>query len=312
MELHVEPAREAVSQHIADPLGLSIEEAAAGVIRVVNANMVRGISVNSTQKGYDLREFSLLAFGGAGPLHAVELAQDLGKTRVIVPPYCAVFSAFGAVASDVRHDYVQTVAWSEAALEAAQTEQVFAGLEARAMDLLVEEKVPEERIRLQRSADIRYEGQSYELTIPLTSSGPLKDGDLRQMIEHFHAHHQKIYAYSDKKESVEVISLRLAALGLVPELRLRSSDQIPSGPPTPKSQRPIHFPGSGFLESYVYEREHLVPGHAMLGPCLIEEKTSTTVIPSGWRARMDPYGNLVVSPHFGEKEADLASMKVDG
>jgi N-methylhydantoinase A len=311
MELHVEPAREAVSQHIADPLGLSIEEAAAGVIRVVNANMVRGISVNSTQKGYDLREFSLLAFGGAGPLHAVELAQDLGMTRVIVPPYCSVFSAFGAVASDVRHDYVQTVAWSEAALEAAQAEEVFAALEARAMVLLVEEKVPEERIRLHRSADIRYEGQSYELTIPLRSTGPLGAGDIQQMISDFHARHQQIYAYSDQKESVEVISLRLAAEGLVPELRLRSSDQIPSGPPTPKSQRPIHFPGSGFLESYVYEREDLVPGHAMLGPCLIEEQTSTTVIPTGWRARIDPYGNIVVSPHSGEKEADQVSMKVE-
>jgi len=311
MELHVEPAREAVGQHIADPLGLSTEEAAAGIVRVVNANMVRGISVNSTQKGYDLREFSLLAFGGAGPLHAVELAQDLGMARVIVPPYCSVFSAFGAVASDVRHDYVQTVAWSEAAVEAGQAEQVFAALETRAMDLLVEEKVPEERIRLQRSADIRYEGQSYELTIPLRGSGPLDNGDIQQMIEHFHARHQKIYAYSDKKESVEVISLRLAAEGLVPELRLRRSDQIPSGPPTPKSQRPIHFPGSGFLESYVFEREELVPGHAMLGPCLIEEKTSTTVIPAGWGARVDPYGNIVVSPHSGEKEVDLESMKAE-
>ncbi|MFQ5921575.1 MAG: hydantoinase/oxoprolinase family protein [Anaerolineales bacterium] len=311
MELHVEPAREAVSQHIAEPLGLSTEEAAAGIVRVVNANMVRGISVNSTQKGYDLREFSLLAFGGAGPLHAVELAEDLGMTRVIVPPYCSVFSAFGAVASDVRHDYVQTVAWSESAVEAGTAESAFAALEARAMVLLKEEQVPEERIRLQRSADIRYEGQSYELTIPLRSSGPLEGGDIQQMIVHFHARHQQIYAYSDLKESVEVISLRLAAEGLVPELRLRSSDQIPSGPPTPKSQRPIHFPGSGFLESYVYEREHLVPGHAMLGPCLIEEKTSTTVIPTGWRAHVDPYGNIVVSPHSGQKEADLLSIKVE-
>ncbi|MFV1858117.1 MAG: hydantoinase/oxoprolinase family protein, partial [Anaerolineales bacterium] len=312
MELHVEPAREAVRQHIAEPLGLSVEEAAAGIVRVVNANMVRGISVNSTQKGYDLREFSLLAFGGAGPLHAVELAEDLGMTRVIIPPYCSVFSAFGAVASNVRHDYVQTVAWSEAALEAARAEKIFAALEARARDLLEQEKVPEERIRLRRSADIRYEGQSYELTIPLRSSGPLKDGDLRQMITDFHALHQRIYAYSDHEESVEVISLRLAAEGLVPELRLRSSDQVPSGPPTPKSQRPIHFPGSGFLESYVYEREDLVPGHAMLGPCLIEEKTSTTVIPAGWQARIDPHGNIVVSPRSGEKEADQESMKVDG
>ncbi len=310
MDLHEEAAREAVRIHVAEPLGLSIEEAAAGIVRVVNANMIRGISVNSTQKGYDLREFSLLAFGGAGPLHAVELAQDLGMTRVIVPPYCSVFSAFGAVASDVRHDYVQTVAWSESTLKARNMEAAFAGMEVRARALLEEEHVPEEQIRLHRSADIRYEGQSYELTIPLGSSEPLKEGDLRQLISDFHALHQQIYAYSDTNEVIEVISLRVVAEGIVPDLQIRSSDQVPSGPPIPKSQRPIHFPGSGFLDSYVFEREDLMPGHAMLGPCLIEERTSTTVVPPGWRARMDPHRNIVASPHSGEMETDLASMQV--
>ncbi|MFQ5942661.1 MAG: hydantoinase/oxoprolinase family protein [Anaerolineales bacterium] len=312
MQLHVKPARETVDQHVAKPLDLSIEEAAAGIIRVVNANMVRGISVNSTQKGYDLREFSLLAFGGAGPLHAVELAQELGMTRVIIPPYCSVFSAFGAVASDVRHDYVQTVAWSEAELEAGSMESAFATLKARATALLEEEKVPEEQIRLERSADVRYEGQSYELTIPLRNPGRLKGGDVQKMIKHFHARHQQIYAYSDPKESVEVISLRLAAEGIVPELQLKSSAQVTGGSPAPKSQRPIYFPGSGFLDSDVYEREDLLAGQAMLGPSLIEERTSTTVIPIGWRARIDTHGNIVVSPHSDEEsEADLESMRVE-
>lgn len=306
MALHEDLAHEAVRTHVAEPMGLTVEEAAAGIIRVVNANMVRGISVNSTQKGYDLREFSLLAFGGAGPLHAVELAEDLGMVRVIIPPYCSVFSAFGAVASDVRHDYVKTVAWAESAVEAEVMEAGFKEMESRASTLLKQENVPEDRVRLQRSADIRYEGQSYELTIPLAAQGALQESDLLRMISDFHEHHQRIYAYSDPAEAVEIISLRLAAEGLVPSLQLDGVVETSESPPAPKGLRAIHFPGSGFLDSFVYERDDLAAGQMMVGPCLVEEKTSTTVIPPGWGAHIDPYLNIVVTP----KEADILTDEV--
>jgi N-methylhydantoinase A len=295
MPLYPDRAREAIRRWVAEPLGLSVEEAAAGIIRVVNANMVRGISVNSTQKGYDVREFALLAFGGAGPLHAAEMAEDLGMRSVLIPPYCSVFSALGAVASDVRHDYVQTVAMAQADLSAAGLEAAFAELEAEARRLLSEEKVPEERIRLLRSADLRYQGQSYELTIPLSPTRPLDQASLDHLVADFHRWHERIYAYSDPKESVEVISLRLAAIGEVPDLKLRRRRRRSGSVPSPKARRAVYFPGVGFRESTTFERTSLAPGHTVEGPCLIEEETSTTVVPPAWKATVDGYGVITLT-----------------
>jgi N-methylhydantoinase A len=299
MPLHEDQAREVVRLHVAEPLGLSDEAAAAGVIRVVNANMVRGISVNSTQKGYDVREFSLLAFGGAGPLHAVELAEEIGIGRVIIPPFCAEFSAFGAVASDVRHDYVKTIAISQSQADPEVLQEGFAELEHRARKLLAEENVPEDRIILERAADLRYEGQSYELTIPIKQIGNLDQGDVTQLIADFHKWHDKIYAYQDPAELVEFISLRLAAIGTVPELEFRNrlvggDGQAPSEP-RPKSERRVYFPAIGFGQTRIYERDQLQSGSHFTGPCLIEESTSTTVIPPGWRVRVDAFGNIVAN-----------------
>ncbi|MGD8759085.1 MAG: hydantoinase/oxoprolinase family protein, partial [Anaerolineales bacterium] len=220
MPLDPDLARRAIEIHAARPMALSVEEAAAGIIRVVNANMVRGISVNSTQKGYDVREFSLLAFGGAGPLHAVELADDMGMDRVIIPPFCSVFSAFGAVASDVRHDYVQTVALSQEQASAAKLQKAFSALEKQARDLLKEENVAQSSIAISRAADLRYEGQSYELTIPIASQGKLAKADVAGMIGDFHNQHQHLYEYSDPDERVEFINVRLTAIGEVPQVEL--------------------------------------------------------------------------------------------
>jgi N-methylhydantoinase A len=295
MQLHSELAQEAIRRHVAEPLNLPVEEAAVGIIRVVNANMVRGITVNSTQKGYDLRDFSLLAFGGAGPLHAVELAQDLGMQRIIIPPFCSVFSAFGAVASDIRHDYVKTVAWSGAEMTPEALQAGFAQLEFEASALLAKEEVPKNRIQLQRSADIRYEGQSYELTIPLSETGVLRDADVDKLISDFHDWHQRIYAYSDPSEKLELISLRLAAKGSVPELKLGSPEKEVATSPTPKSQRQVFFPGHGQLTTEVFERNQLLTGQTIEGPSLIEERTSTTVVPPGWSGRLDGHRNIIIS-----------------
>ncbi len=303
MPLYTEASQEAIRSHVAEPLNLSIEEAAAGIIRVVNANMVRGLSVNSTQKGYDVREFSLLAFGGAGPLHAVELVEDLGIEQVIIPPYCSVFSALGAVASDVRHDYVQTLALSQSELTAERLQATLAELEAQARNQLAREHVPEDQIWLGRAADLRYEGQSYELTIPLSDHGVLAEEDVIRLIADFHEWHKRIYTYGDPAEPVELISLRLAAIGKVPKIDLRRPRQQTSCAPKPKSERPVYFLRTGFLPTPIYEREELVPGQRFSGPCLVEEKTSTTVTPPGWEGTIDHFGNIVLRPKSAGAEA---------
>lgn len=294
MPLDLEAARRAISRHIAEPLGFTVEQAAVGILRVVNANMARGISVNSTQKGFDVREFALLAFGGAGPLHAVELAEDLAIPRVIVPPYCSVFSAFGVVASDLRHDYVSTLAMSEEQLEPADVAQAFAALEAEALAQLEAERVPSESIQLQRSADVRYAGQSYEITIPLPRSDAFDEDDLKGLIDEFHATHERLYAYSDRREPVELINVRLAAIGRVPQVDLTHQAPDPGSEARPKQRRPVVYPGRGQVDSAVYERDSLRLDSRVSGPCLIEERTSTTVIPPGWTARVDRAGSLIV------------------
>ena len=294
IKLHLTNARQAIRKYVAEPLGMSVEKAASGVIRVVNANMIRGISVNTTQKGFDVREFSLLAFGGAGPLHAVELAEEMDIEQVIIPPLCSVFSAFGVVASDIRHDYVTTLALSQSTATPIKLQTAFSQLEAQAGALLVEENVPEEDIFIIRAADLRYEGQSYELTIPFKNTGPLVEKDVEHIIADFHAHHKLLYEYGDPNEPVEFISLRLAAIGRVPQVELQRGNSRLSSDPSQKAERPVYFPAYGLLPAKIYERSDLQTGHQINGPCLVEEVTSTTVIPPAWHGMVDEYGNIVV------------------
>ena len=294
MPLYPDKAREAIEEHIARPLGLSLEEAAAGILRVVNANMVRGISVNTTQKGYDVREFSLLAFGGAGPLHAVELGQELGVRQVIIPPYCSVFSAFGAVASDLHYHHAQTVALSQAEATAERLTVLFRDLEQAALRQVGDGKLGLER-RLEWAVDLRYEGQSYELTVPIAASGPdgLTAQDVQQTVARFHDLHLRIYAYGEPDEPVEFVSLRVAVIDRVPEVRLEAG-QPQAYRPEPRGERPVYFFGRGFIPTAVYHRDDLRPGAQVEGPAVVEEQTSTAVLPPGVVGRVNGYGNILV------------------
>ncbi|MCC7163771.1 MAG: hydantoinase/oxoprolinase family protein [Anaerolineae bacterium] len=309
IQLHPDRAQAAIQEYVASPLKMSVAEAAAGILRVVNANMVRGISVNSTQKGYDTREFSLLAFGGAGPLHAVELAQELGMRRVIVPPFCSVFSAFGAVTADLRHDYVRTVALSQAEATAERLEPVFRDMETHARAQLAQENVSPEAVVVQWAADLRYEGQSYELTIPVANDEPrLTDPHIAETIQLFHDTHSRVYAYGDPGERVECVSLRLTAIGRAPALKLARQKKT-ARPAKPKSKRKVYFFERGFVMTAIYERSELRPGHKLTGPSLIEETTSTTVVPPRFICSVDVYGNLLIEPALRSKAARSSSKR---
>ena len=322
LALDLEAARRAIEIQVAAPLSLTIEEAASGILRVVNANMVRGIGASTTQKGYDVREFSLLAFGGAGPLHAVELAQELGMRRVIIPPYCSVFSALGAVASDVRHDYVLTTALPGEAATPKVLEGLFKVLESKAVSQLDVEKVPPEARIIERSADLRYEGQSYELIVPFGKPGVSSRGrtggrvtpeDVFQTISGFHELHRRLYAYGEPNERVEFVNLRLTAIGKVPRLALarkRGAGRTAASPD--RRVRKVHFSARGFLTTRVFRRPQLGAGARLRGPCLIEETTSTTVIPPGWGAKPDGYGNLIIERQLPVRRPASRGRSVDG
>lgn len=295
MKLYPELAEKAISQHIAEPLGVSLEEAASGIIRVVNANMVRAISVNSTEKGFDVREFALLPYGGAGPLHAVELAQDLGMRKVVVPPYPGTFSAVGLLVANTRYDYVATVAKTETQLAPEELLAGFNELEAQGRAQLKAQNVSPDQIEILWSADLRYEGQSYELNTPVDRKESLTRADIKGIVDRFHKQHYRIYAYGSIDEVVEFINLRVAAIGKVPEVSLaHAGNEDSDAEVARRSIRAVHFPAQGFTETAIYDRSLLRPGHVIRGPALVEEIASTTVITPGLKGTVDEYGNIAI------------------
>lgn len=295
MSLNAALAERAVRTHVAEPLNMSVEKAASGIIRLVNANMVKGISVSTIEKGYDVREFTLMAFGGAGALHAVELAEALGITRVVIPPYPGTLSALGLLVSDIRHDYVKTVAVHEREARPEALSEVFNTLEARGLSQLRAERVPEEHIETEWSADVRYEGQSYEINTPVPHNGHLSAEDVQETIHRFHELHQRIYEYSSEDEAVEFINVRVTAIGRVPEVQLAGgSSGDGDASQAERERRPVYFADAGYVECPIYDRATLRPGNVIDGPCLVEEIASTTVLTPNARGEIDRYGNIVI------------------
>ncbi len=298
MKLYPDQARDAIEKHIARPLKLPLEEAAYGIVRVVNANMVKGMAGSSIEKGFDPREFTLVAFGGAGPLHACELAKDIGMRKVVIPPYPGALSAFGLVTSEIRHDYVQTVAKPAQSLDPEELMRAYESMEKKAKAQLAAEKIAPDDISIQWTADLRYSGQAYELNVPVPRAhrnGPLTRQDIESTVARFHALHQKTYEYSSTSEPVDVINVRLIGTGRVPQVKLPRRPRDGQSPRAArKSSRRVYFQERGFIPTPIYERELLRPGNALKGPCIVEEIISSTVVIPGATAQVDAWGNLII------------------
>ncbi len=295
MKLYPDKARAAIDKHIARPLQMSVEDAAYGIIRVVNANMVKGMAGSSIEKGFDPREFTLVAFGGAGPLHACELAKELGMRKVVIPLYPGALSAFGLVTSDIRHDYVQTIAKSATSVDPGAMRRAYAAMEEKAKAQLRTEKISDKVIQVQWTADLRYSGQAYELNVPVPRKGTLTRKDIEATVAQFHALHQKVYAYSSIDEPVDIINVRLVGIGQVPDVKLPRRTRSGDSPRAArKGTRPVYYEGRGFIKSPVYERDLLQPGNALKGPCMIEEIISSTVVIPGATAKVDVWGNVII------------------
>ncbi len=300
-EMRLDPAlaREAIRCHVAEPMRVSMDEAAAAIVRLVNANMVKGISVNSIQRGLDVREFALIAFGGAGPLHAAELAKELGIRRVIIPPRPGHLSAFGLVVSDTRHDYVKAINRRQGEVTPRVLLEAFRELEREGRAQLRRERVAPAFAIMQWSVDLRYLGQSYELNTPIPQGLPASRL-IPTIVKRFHALHQQVYAYSSEAEEVEFVQVRLTAIGRSPTIRMSGNRPSPAAKngtargTIRKGVRKVFFQGRGFRPCPVYDREKLLPGARLRGPCLVEEVASTTVVLPGCMVRVDGYGNLIV------------------
>jgi N-methylhydantoinase A len=281
-------AEQAIEEHVARPLDLSVSDAAARIVEVVNANMAQALRIVSVERGHDPQEFSLIAFGGAGPVHAVALADELQIPEVIIPPAPGAFSAIGLVASDLRRDYSRTLYADLAKVDPARVAQAIAAMEASAVAMLDAAHVPAERRALVRQADVRYRRQAYELTVAL-ADGPIDRAATDALAEAFHAKHAQTYGHANHGEAVQLVNLRVIALGRLPGLTLAQRAVADSARVW---ERSVWFADRGFLPTPVHWRNGLLPRTAIDGPAIIEALDSTTVVPPGWRARIDDLGYI--------------------
>jgi N-methylhydantoinase A len=283
---------------LATQINATMRETALGIIRVVNATMERAIRAISLERGYDPRRFTLLAFGGAGPMHCCELAQDLGIPRVLVPTYPGILSALGVAIADVVKDYSRTVMLRGDQIDQRRLDQEFLGMENQARGDLRQQGLPVERMEARRFLDVRYVGQSFELTIdyPAVSRRTDRVGVGRTIAGSFYRAHLQRFGYADRAEPVEIVNLRLKL-----ELAVAKPEPSPEppGPPDPApariGQAEVVF-SSGPRLTPLYQRERLRSGHRVPGPALVLQMDATIVVPPEWAGTVDPYGNLVLEP----------------
>jgi N-methylhydantoinase A len=271
-------------------------DAALGIQRVVNANMERAIRTISLERGYDPRLFTLVPFGGAGPMHSCELAQELGIPRVLVPARPGILSAFGVAIADIVKDYSRTVMLRGDDVNRSRLEEEFHGMEGFARDELRGEGLPDGDMVARRFLDARYVGQSFELTIDYpadTGRGNLE----RYIRDSFYTAHLRRFGYADKKEPVEIVSIRMKM-----ELEMDKPQSVAQSPGSADSsaakmgEAEVVF-ASGPSITPLYDREKLVSGAHIQGPGLVIQMDSTVVITPEWSGTVDPYGNLVLEPN---------------
>jgi N-methylhydantoinase A len=297
MTLDVERTRREM-QRLARRMSLPLEAAAWGVVRVANSNMERAIRTISVERGHDPRRFTLVAFGGAGPLHTCELAAALRIPRVLIPPHPGVLSALGMILADVVKDYTQTVMLAVEEAEPDRLQHLFAPLYEQAWAGLRGEGLREDEIELRPALDMRYVGQSYELTIPLT--GGLEAGPA-SYASAFHAAHRQRFSYASEGEPAEIVNLRLKGIGRTPK---PVPVPRPLGHVDPRAAcigyKPVYFADAGQPEAArpfpaaLYERAGLGPGTIVVGPAVITQMDTTIVVPPGWAGTVDGWANLVI------------------
>ena len=292
-------ARAALETKIAKPLHMTLAQAAAGIRRIVDMRMADEVRVFAARRGVDLNDFALLPFGGAGAVHAAAVAEELGMRRIIVPARPGAFSALGLLCTDVLHDYIRSDLCPLNRLDPARADGLFRELEAKAASELASEGLAASAATFERDLDMRYAGQGYELRVPL--SGLWRDAldakSLAAARARFDDVHERIHGHAAKEKSVEVVSYRLRVRVSVPKFSPQPQEVHPPAAPPPaaiKGKRAVFFAADSSTETTIYDRDRLAVGTAFAGPAIVEQFDATTVVPIGWHASVDRYGNLIV------------------
>ncbi len=294
LPLHPDRAAEAIDRHVAQKMDMNVDDAALSIIRIANATMAKGISVVSVERGYDLRDFILIPFGGAAANHAVAIAKELNMPTVVVPNLCGNLSALGLIVSDIVHDHVRTVGLRAADVEPGRLADTFREMEIEALAQLEQEHVRAEDVGLEWSADLRYEGQSWELNTPIARTAHLDARAMADIVDSFHALHRQTYSYSEPSQPVECINLRVKAIGRNPGVTLPRFSRSPRASDSITAHRRVMIEGGAWSTVPIYERHLLQPGDELAGPALVEERLSTTFVPPGCAARVDKFNNLMI------------------
>ncbi len=291
--LGVELARTAVRNHVADPLGLSIEEAAYGIIRIVNENMLGALRVVSVQRGIDPRDLVLVPFGGAGPVHGAELARLCGIGTMMVPAVPGVLSALGFLLADVKNVFTLTRIGVIGDLDVGAYNADLARLIGQAGEWLVREGIPADDREVQIALDLRYQGQAYELTIDVPAR--LDRDAWQNAAERFHLEHKRRYGYDQPFAKIEVVTLRVTAVGNLPKLSFTAQpEEGTDATGAILSTAPVYFDGR-YQDTPFYDRARLRPGNRFTGPAIVVQSDCTTVLGPGDSVRVDGFGNLIVS-----------------
>ena len=294
-----EAAAAAAVGRLASGLGLDEREAAEGVIAIVNANMANAISSRTVQKGVDPRDFSLVAFGGAGPLHAVEVAARIGIPEVIVPPFPGITSAVGLLTTELRYDAIKTQLQVSGRLDLRRLNDDLAAVEAGLAEQFRADGVDRAEVRFERSGDLRYVGQGYELRVPFPAAGEIGPAEAEDLFRRFHEQHRAEYGHVFEESPVEIVNVRVVGVGHTPTIGVpRAAHGESLDAALVRTGRGTFRTAGGALaefETAFYLRDRLPVGEPFPGPAVVLQRDSTTVLTPGSAARADAAGNLVIT-----------------
>jgi len=296
MELDTEGAADGIEEAVAGPLDVDVTTAAWGVKEVVDNSMMQASRIHASERGIDLRQFAMIAFGGAGPMHAAFIARELNVETVVVPTGAGVASAVGLLVAD-QEFHLDRTAISPLEPDALdRINGIFEDLAAEGRDLVARAGGDPSAVEIERAADMKYEGQAHELTVDLPD-GEFDADDLARLRQGFHDTYAETYGYSDESESVEGVTWKVVVRNPIDRPPIHPADRPATASSDPyKGSRQAYFKrDDGFTETDVYDRQHLSPGTEFSGPAVVEAPNATTVVPPGDRVTVDEYGNLVVT-----------------
>jgi N-methylhydantoinase A len=296
MKLDPDASRTAVNR-VAEQLNLGEEDLAEGMLAIINAKMADAMRTITVKQGIDPREYTLVAFGGAGPMHAVALAQELEITEIVIPWAPGTFSAWGMLQTDIRHDLTRTFYKSMSDASPQELGSIYSDLELQGTKVLEDEHVPGRGMRFLRTADMRYIGQEYFVNVPVPAGDAFSKEAMTEVTSRFHSAYETQYGHSTPGAPVEFVNLRVAALGEVVEHKM-GRRKILEERPSESDLREVVFDGEA-IKTAIWRRERLPADETLPGPLVIEEETATTVVPPNWTAAVDEYDNIIITPERG-------------